>query len=127
MSVDELIIQTKTFLNNVQIAHWQTESYSEHEALGELYDTLDKLNDKLTETYQGSSGLRVDFSKIKIDLHNYRDSLETIKEVKSYKNLISKTSSKLSDIEKHKLIDIESILEDMMIVTSQCLYHLTLK
>lgn len=127
MSVDELIIQTKTFLNNVQIAHWQTESYSEHEALGELYDNLDKLNDKLTETYQGSSGLRVDFSKIKIDLHNYRDSLETIKEVKSYKNLISKTSSKLSDIEKHKLIDIESILEDMMIVTSQCLYHLTLK
>ena len=127
MNVDELIIQTKTFLNNVQIAHWHTESYSEHEALGELYDNLDKLNDKLTETYQGSSGLRVDFSRIKIDLHNYKDSLETIKEVKSYKNLISKTSSKLSEIENHKLIDIDSILEDMMIATSQCLYHLTLK
>lgn len=127
MKVDDLVIQTKSFLDNVQIAHWQTESYSEHEALGELYDELNKLNDKLVETYQGTLGLRINFDKAKINLHNYTDSFEIVKEIRSYKDLISKTSSTLSEIENHKLIDIESILEDMMITTSQCLYHLTLK
>jgi len=127
MKVDDLVIQTKSFLDNVQIAHWQTENYSEHEALGNLYDSLNKLNDKLVETYQGTLGIRINFENAKINLHNYTNKLSISNEIRSYKDLISKTSSTLSQIENHKLIDIESILEDMMICTSECLYHLTLK
>ena len=52
MMIETLVGKTIVFLNNIQLAHWQTTSYSQHEALGEYYEKLNKLNDKLVETYQ---------------------------------------------------------------------------
>ena len=45
MMVETLIGKTIVFLNNMQMAHWQTKSYAEHEALGEYYNKLNVLND----------------------------------------------------------------------------------
>ena len=55
MMIETLVGKTIVFLNNIQLAHWQTTSYSQHEALGEYYEKLNKLNDKLVETYQAVS------------------------------------------------------------------------
>ena len=41
-------------LNQVKLFHWATKSYSCHVALGELYDTVSELHDKLIECYLGS-------------------------------------------------------------------------
>ena len=41
--IDEFVSNTMSFLNNIQVFHWQTQSYSEHEALGEYYETLTQL------------------------------------------------------------------------------------
>ena len=38
--IETLVGKTIVFLNNIQLAHWQTTSYSQHEALGEYYTKL---------------------------------------------------------------------------------------
>jgi hypothetical protein len=42
---------------SVHLLHLQTSSYSQHEALGELYDNLPNLVDSVIESYQGKYGL----------------------------------------------------------------------
>jgi DNA-binding ferritin-like protein len=37
----------------VKVFHWQTDSYSQHVALGEYYDKLNDLIDTFVESYQG--------------------------------------------------------------------------
>ena len=38
--IDEFVSNTMSFLNNIQVYHWQTQSYSEHEALGEYLSLI---------------------------------------------------------------------------------------
>ena len=40
VKIDEFVSYTMSFLNNTQVFHWQTQSYAEHEALGEYYESL---------------------------------------------------------------------------------------
>jgi hypothetical protein len=44
-------------LNRLKIDHWQTESHAEHKALGEAYEELDPLVDRLVELYYGRNHL----------------------------------------------------------------------
>lgn len=55
----------------VRIFHWQTKSYSEHKALGELYESLSELIDEFVEVYFGKFGRRIETSGISIELINY--------------------------------------------------------
>ena len=43
-------IQTRS---QIQVLHWQTESYARHMAYGRIYDALDDLIDSFIEIYQG--------------------------------------------------------------------------
>lgn len=40
----------------LRLIHWNTTSHAEHKAIGELYDGLAGLTDKLAETYMGIYG-----------------------------------------------------------------------
>ena len=51
-----IVTQMQTFHNQIKIHHWQTTSYAEHKALGELYDTFSALIDGFVETYMGKYG-----------------------------------------------------------------------
>lgn len=54
-----------------RILHWQTKSYAQHKALGELYENLDDLIDDFAEIILGKSGNRFDFdSEFSIVLKN---------------------------------------------------------
>lgn len=44
------------FQNEIKLHHWGTNSYSQHKALGNLYETLDGLLDTFAETYMGTRG-----------------------------------------------------------------------
>ena len=118
----DFIQKNMNFLNDVQAYHWQTESYSEHEALGEYYTKFNDLNDRLVETYQGKTGERINFSaELRPGIMNYAD-----KEI--VKSEVNKQADRIN--EAYKLIegqiDLESILEDMQEATSQLSYHLSL-
>jgi len=112
------------FLNDIQSYHWQTETFSEHEQLGEYYDKFSKLNDEFVETYQGKIGTRIKFSaELRPGIMNYADNAQVRGEVQ-------KQVSRIGKITQHSKVqgqmDLESILEDMLVVTNQLLYHLSL-
>jgi len=111
------------FLNNIQSYHWQTESYSEHEALGEYYTKFNELNDRFVETWQGKHNKRIKFSaELRPSIKNYADVEIVKKEVVEQSNIIANMSKDIVG-----QIDLESILEDMLETTSQLSYHLSLK
>ena len=110
------------FLNDIQSYHWQTESYAEHEALGEFYTKFNELNDRFVETYQGKTHQRINFSaELRPGIRNYADNADVCSEV-------CKTSDRINEVYKEieGQIDLESILEDMQEATSQLSYHLSL-
>jgi len=111
------------FLNNIQSYHWQTKSYSEHEALGEYYTKFNELNDRFVETWQGKHNKRINFSaELRPGIKNYADVDIVKKEVIEQSNIIANMSKDIVG-----QIDLESILEDMLETTSQLSYHLSLK
>ena len=77
VKIDEFVSYTMSFLNNIQVFHWQTQSYAEHEALGEYYESLTDLNDKLVESWQGNQNTRLKFSEGPYSLENYFSKEET--------------------------------------------------
>jgi hypothetical protein len=50
-----VILNFLTIQNYLKINHWQTNSYPVHVAIGNLYDSLDKLMDKFIEVLQGQT------------------------------------------------------------------------
>ena len=45
--------------NQVRVLHWGTSSYSEHVALGDLYDAISDATDKIAEALMGAQGERL--------------------------------------------------------------------
>ena len=124
-NVRDFIQLNMNFLNDIQSYHWQTESFSEHESTGEYYEKFSKLNDELVETWQGKVGTRINFSaELRPGIMNYADNGQVRGEVQKQVARITK----IAENSKVKgQMDLESILEDMLMVTNQLLFHLTLK
>lgn len=59
-SVDEHFVNLLLFQAQLKVMHWGTESFSEHKAYGETYESIDEGLDSLVESYQGYHG-RIDF------------------------------------------------------------------
>ena len=55
--IEELVSHVFALRNAAHLAHWSTKSYSEHKALGNLYDDLIDKIDNIVEAYQGYYGL----------------------------------------------------------------------
>ena len=67
VKIDEFVSYTMSFLNNIQVFHWQTQSYAEHEALGEYYESLTDLNLAKAHILYKTTSLR---KRLKIELMN---------------------------------------------------------
>ena len=55
--IEELVSHVFALRNAAHLAHWATKSFSEHKALGNLYDDLIDKIDNIVEAYQGYYGL----------------------------------------------------------------------
>lgn len=53
----ELISKAFTTRNLLHFQHWNTKSFAQHSALGDLYDAIIDDIDEIVETYQGKYGL----------------------------------------------------------------------
>lgn len=56
--------------NQFRVFHWQTQSYAQHQAFGNAYETLDGLIDEFVEIYQGKNGIVKPGEGFKIKLEN---------------------------------------------------------
>ena len=105
----------------------QTQSYAEHEALGEYYESLTDLNDKLVESWQGNQNTRLKFSEGPYSLENYFSREETKNKINEFKNQVTQLSGFVSELnESNSFDDIENILEEISEVNSRTLYLLSL-
>ena len=54
--INDLITKIFTERNNSHARHWATNSYAQHQALGEFYDNIIEILDKYVEAYIGTFG-----------------------------------------------------------------------
>lgn len=66
MTIQEFITSLFEIRITGHIAHFQTRSYAQHIALGELYTGIEDLTDSYVEAYQGISGIITSYPQIKI-------------------------------------------------------------
>lgn len=55
--IEELVERVFATRNAVHLAHWKTNSYAQHQALGSFYDDLIDKIDSIVEMYQGAFDL----------------------------------------------------------------------
>lgn len=126
--IETLIGKTIVLLNNVQMAHWQTTSYAQHEALGDFYNKMNELNDKLVETWQGNQNKRIHIESGQNTIQNFTDIEHTNSEIVQYGQDIAQTSYDISQKnDMRQFEDIKAVLEEMAQQVSQTLYLLSLK
>ena len=126
LKIDEFVSYTISFLNNIQVFHWQTQSYSEHEALGEYYESLTLLNDKFVESWQGNQNTRLKFSEGPYSLENYFSKEETKNKILDFKKQVTTMSGYVAELnESNEFDDIENILEEISETNSRTLYLLS--
>ena len=126
--IETLIGKTIVLLNNVQMAHWQTTSYAQHEALGDFYNKMNELNDKLVETWQGNQNKRIHIESGQNTIQNFTDIEHTNSEIVQYGQDIAQTSYDISQKnDMRQFEDIKAVLEEMAQQVSQTLNLLSLK
>lgn len=73
-----LITTLLTLQDQLKVFHWQTKSYAEHKALGNLYDDLSDLIDEFVETFSGRYGVPAARESYKLTVTNYRDNASCV-------------------------------------------------
>ena len=54
----EMVSKLRFSVEQTQVYHWQSQSYSEHIALNEYYDGIPLIVDGIVESYQGKYGIQ---------------------------------------------------------------------
>jgi hypothetical protein len=72
---DMLLTALMTAHNQFKIFHWQTKSFSQHEAFGKIYESLGENMDEFIETYMGRyQRIYASKGRFLINLDNYSES-----------------------------------------------------
>jgi hypothetical protein len=96
-----------SFQNLLQIYHWQTNNYSRHEVIGNLYKTMSGLNDKFIETYQSRKKLRIGEENIIFRDMNDEDLYNVLENMIDYlNNLNLKKMKGLANIRDEMIMEI---------------------
>jgi hypothetical protein len=100
----------------IHLAHLQTTSYAEHQALGSYYDSLLGLVDGMIETYFGCIGKRLNIKIPSAEYINPETHLKQFKEyVKKHRNVLGSDRT-----------DVQNILDEIIALINKTLYLLTL-
>jgi hypothetical protein len=105
-----------------KLLHWQTQSYSQHKAFEEIYESLDGLVDSFVEVYQGKYG-RVKVNGESIQLSNINEIKlgEFLEDICKYLLCIKDYLNEERDT------DLLNIKDEMLAALNKLKYLLTLK
>lgn len=109
--IEELIKRVFDTRNSAHVKHWKTESYAEHQTLGEFYEKLIDKIDHLVETYNGGVEMIKDIEGV---------DPATIKMLEEEMLWIAQHRSKLAQ----GAPAIENILDDLVGMYANTLYKL---
>ena len=71
--MDKIILNLLKLVTQLRIFHWQTDSYAQHKAFGNAYESLSELIDRLVEVHQGKYGKIVYGSPAGLEISNSED------------------------------------------------------
>ncbi len=108
--------------NQFRVFHWQTESFAQHKAFGEAYESLDGLIDEFVEIYQGKNGIQNPADGLKIKLENLDD-----KPVEMIDVFIEYLQDDLTSMLDKKDTDLLNIRDEMLGALNKTKYLLMLK
>lgn len=117
----QLIAPLLKIQNQLRVFHWQTDSYAQHKAFGEAYESLNDTIDEFVEVFIGKYGKTRAKVSYKIELDNLTD---------DYHATIDTFISYLTDITNHidqeKDTDLLNIRDEMLSTLNRLKYLLTL-
>lgn len=122
--MEKVIVNLIKLQNQLRILHWQTNKFSEHNALGSAYKELDDLIDTLVEVHQGKHGKLKYENTITIELVNYEDIslMDVLDEVTEF---LSEYVTKIHNPERDT--DCLNIRDEILAVVNKLKYLLTLQ
>jgi len=91
---------------NTHFFHWETNSYSQHKALGKYYDEIVELVDDYVEAYMGC------YEQIKSFPNVYHQPKEPLKYLESLKNFVNEANADLP--QKQELINIVAEIQQLI-------------
>lgn len=122
--MDKVILNLLKLANQLRIFHWQTDSYAQHKAFGDAYDSLSGLIDELVEVHQGKYGNLKYPSPAGIELYNSEE-LDVNSVLEEVANYLSTTFTEMHDSVKDT--DCLNIRDEILAVINKLKYLLTLK
>jgi len=81
---EEVAVFVATLLHsstNAHFMHWSTNSFAQHQALGEYYEQIIELTDQFAEAYQGRYEQLKDFPD---DFHREKDPVAYLKKIQTF-------------------------------------------
>ena len=116
MNVVSPLIQ---FQQNLRLAHWQTDSYAQHQAFGKTYEALDGLIDALIEAYMGVYGRLKANITFSIELAGIPNIENSIKDFLTFLNNLR------NHVESHS--DLQNMIDEIVGSINTLKYLLSLK
>jgi len=120
MEFEQLVRHTVEYINQLRYFHWQTPRYSQHMALGELYQCLSKKMDHLVESWQGRNGnIKVDQGKV--ELVDYTTVEDVIESAESLRGLFEEFKATIT------YGDIQNQIDEIVQELNHTIYQLHLR
>lgn len=121
LSLESVAGKLTYFVDQLHLLHWQTTSFAEHKALGELYEKMFDFKDDIVEKLMGYSSRRVKAFKIE-GLKDYASgvSMSVVSEINEFAAALKEWA------DKNKYHDISNIADAVSGESAKIKYLLTL-
>lgn len=119
MTTEEIAGKLTFFQEQIHMIHWETRSFAEHKATGELYEYIQDFKDKVIEKLMGYTGKRIQAMKIEL-IGNKADSMEVVDRILKFAEEL------MNHAESNKFLDVENMAQELSGKAAKTKYLLTL-
>lgn len=119
MSLETIASTLTYFSEQIHLIHWQTTSYSEHKALGSLYEYIDGFKDDIIEKLMGYMNKRPKAYKMQ-PLNDNVDCIGIVSELSKFAYDLYEWAGEM------KYCDVENKAQELSGEANKCKYLLTL-
>lgn len=119
MTLEGIASKLTYFHEQLHLIHWQTTSYAEHQALGDLYDYVHDFKDDVIEKLMGYMGKRPKAFKMQ-PLVDMTSATSVVQEIKGFSHQLMEWA------EQNQYCDVENLAQELSGKAAKTLYLLTL-
>lgn len=119
----KIVVFFLEMLNVIKLYHWKTQSYSQHKATDELYQTLNEQVDKFVEILMGKDGSRIQLVEKNIALADLSETSNLKERIYEYREFLIDFTHIFSQKSDSDLLNIR---DEILGSLNQFLYLLTL-